>query len=255
MAIIAMIVSIAVLGILYKRMIDREVPDKIGTAQALVPVGLGIVSLPLSLPIVLGVAVLLTQAGYVKDGYPMWVRSLVAAFATAGFPEELSKFLMILVSLIIFRKRIRNVYEYALIGAAVGAGFTVFEEYLYGDANLLNFLFRLLTIGLHMLFSLIMAYYLGKAKYQKKTGEGSPFVSRLLAFLIPVALHTVYDACTGLNGLLSAENDDAILTGIIVGIGSTIVMFIVQILLLRRFKKDAEELSGMSLVQDEGLIG
>ena len=34
-----------------------------------------------------------------------------------------------------------------------------------------------------------------------------------------------------------------------------IVMFIVQILLLRRFKKDAEELSGMSLVQDEGLIG
>ena len=48
MELFSMVVAIVVLGILYKRMIDREVPEKIGFLQALVPVGLGAASTWLS---------------------------------------------------------------------------------------------------------------------------------------------------------------------------------------------------------------
>jgi len=250
MEILSAAAAIVVLGILYKRMIGREVPEPIRGAQVFIPVGLGLVSTALSLPIMLGAAILLTKAGYVRAEHSLWVQSLVAALITAGLPEELSKYLMIVLGLFLFRSRIKNVYEYALIGAAVGFGFTVFEEYLYGSA-LLSMIFRLFLIALHMLFSMIMGCFLGRAKYQRLTGEGSAAWSYVLAFLIPVAMHTVYDACTGTNGFLSSDNDDIILTGIIIGILGTIVMFVLQIILLNRFKKDAEKLSSMKVTRQE----
>ena len=157
MDIISMIVSIVVLGILYKRMIDREVPEKIGTLQAIVPAGLGVASLWLSFFLTVGTALLIGLTGYSRSAHPMWVQSLVSAFTVAGFPEEIGKFLMIAISVLLFRKRIRNVYEYVLIGAAVGAGFTIFEEFLYGGvSSTLSMIFRLLLIAIHMMLNMIM---------------------------------------------------------------------------------------------------
>ena len=49
MGIIAMLLSLIVLTFLYRRMIARDVPEAIGRKQALVPVLLGFVSLPLAL--------------------------------------------------------------------------------------------------------------------------------------------------------------------------------------------------------------
>ena len=49
MGIISMLLSLIVLTILYRRMIARDVPETIGRKQALVPVLLGFVSLPLAL--------------------------------------------------------------------------------------------------------------------------------------------------------------------------------------------------------------
>ena len=48
MGIIAMLISLVVLTFLYRRMIARDVPEPIGRKQAIVPVLLGLVSLPLS---------------------------------------------------------------------------------------------------------------------------------------------------------------------------------------------------------------
>lgn len=48
MAIIKFVLAISILSILYKRMIDRETPAKISRKQAIVPVLLGILSVPLS---------------------------------------------------------------------------------------------------------------------------------------------------------------------------------------------------------------
>ena len=244
MAIPSMAVSIVVLGILYRRMIGREVPEPITIQQALVPVGLGILSLAISFLFTLASAALLLKLGYVRDAQPLWIQSIISALIAAGLSEELSKFLMILIGITIFRSKIKNVYEYVLAGAAVGFGFTIFEEYLYGS-ELTNMLFRLVLITLHMLFSMIMAYFLGRAKYQKLRGEGSAAGSYVLAFLIPIALHTIYDACTGLNPLLSSDDDGAVMIGFAIAALGTVVMFVLQIILLIRFKKRAEKLSMM----------
>ncbi len=247
MEILSMAVSVAVLGILYKRMLGREVPEPVTGAQAWVPVGLGVASTALSFLLFLGSALLLISAGYVREAHPLWVQSIVGACVAAGLPEELSKFLMILLSLLIFRKKVKNVYEYVLLGAAVGFGFTVFEEYLYGSEPA-SMIFRLFLIALHMLFSMTMAYFLGRAGYQRLSGEGSAAWSCVLAFLVPVAMHTVYDACTAMNMYLRAEDDDTVLVGIIIGVLGTLVMFIFQIIALRRFKKSAEALSMMMVL-------
>ena len=244
MAIISTIVSIVVLGIIYKRMIGREVPEPIGRAQAIVPVVLGVAALVISFLITLASATLLLAVGYVRDEQPMVVQSVMGAFFGAGLSEEVAKGLMILITVAIFRSRIRNVYEYVLIGAAVGFGFTIFEEFLYGS-GLAVILFRLVLITLHLLFSMIMAYFLGRAKYQKLRGEGSAAGSYVLAFLIPIALHTIYDACTGLNPLLSSDDDGAVMIGFAIAALGTVVMFVLQIILLIRFKKRAEKLSMM----------
>ena len=58
------------------------------------------------------------------------------ALIVARLPEELSKFLMLLVSILIFRSRLRNVYEgTSCWGQASALGFTIFEEYLYSDSE------------------------------------------------------------------------------------------------------------------------
>ena len=252
MELFSMVVAIVVLGILYKRMIDREVPEKIGFLQALVPVGLGAASTWLSFPLLIGAALLITYLGYDGANYSsLFFKSFMAAFVTAGAPEEVGKFLFILIALFLFRKKIDNVYEYVLVGAAVGGGFTIFEEYLYGGNVLFVQIFRLVLVGLHMLFSMTMCYYLGKAKHQRVTGKGSALVSYILAFVVPIAMHTLYDACTSANRFLEAEDDQTIFFGIVLGVVMTIVMFIAQVVMFRRFKKYAAELCGMTTKREE----
>ena len=103
---------------------------------------LGVISVPVSFLLFLLLGTLLLDIGYSKNEVPMVVSSVVGAFFGAGFPEEIAKLLMIVITILIFRSKIRNVYEYILIGAAVGFGFTIFEEFLYGSEGTMAF-FRL----------------------------------------------------------------------------------------------------------------
>ena len=77
-------------------------------------------------------------------GMPKLLASFVTAFFISGFPEELIKFLVIILFGLFFRPKIKNLYEYILIGAAVGFGFTLAEEFLYA-ADLTTFLTRAIT--------------------------------------------------------------------------------------------------------------
>lgn len=170
MPFIQLIASIIILGLIYRRMLSRN-PEPVERKQAIVPVILGVVSLPLSLIFVLGGSVLLFRIGYKGEGVQPILRSLVAAFITAGLPEELAKLLMMLLSFRLFRSRIKNVYECILIGAAVGFGFTILEEFAYGSTGLAAVL-RLLTIAAHMCFGIVMSKHLGTAIYKKRSGDG-----------------------------------------------------------------------------------
>ena len=111
MAIVKFVLAPIVLGIIYKRMIGREVPHQISKPQAVVPVVLGVISVITSFIMVMGFGMLLLAVGYSKDAQPMVVRSLVGAFFAAGFPEEIAKLIMMLITILIFRSKIRNVHR------------------------------------------------------------------------------------------------------------------------------------------------
>ena len=108
MAIIQFFVSIIILSILYVRMIKRETPS-IGKAQAIVPVILGIVSLVVSVAFTLGLAILLFKAGWNRNNVSNPVlRSLASSFFSAGLPEEIGKFMFIMICIKAFKPK--NVY-------------------------------------------------------------------------------------------------------------------------------------------------
>lgn len=250
MGIIAMLISLVVLTFLYRRMIARDVPEPIGRKQAIVPVLLGLVSLPLSFIFtLLCLGGLIKTVGYTPTDYPLLAQSVVSAFLAAGLTEELAKFLMIAASFKIFRNTVRNVYEYMLIGAAVGFGFTLPEEFLYGS-DLITFLLRLDFIAGHLVFGLIMTYYLGLAEHKKITNQGSPAKEYLFALLIPILLHTLYDACTVNNKFLSHNDENVQSIGIIIGLVWSLAAFVVQIAILLKYKKNAEKLCSLRLLPE-----
>ncbi len=247
MAFIQFIVSLIILGFIYSKMIKREVPSPIGKAQAIAPIFGGLISLLLSFAFFLSIAIVCSKFGYsIKDKVDV-LSSLISAFLVAGLPEEIAKLLMILLSLWIFRKKIRNVYEYMLIGAGVGFGFTLFEEFLYGS-NGISMIARVIIIAMHMFLGIIMAKHLGIAKYNKITGKGNVAKEYALALIIPIALHTIYDACTACNYLLKSKDDNTIMIGIILGIIAVIAFFIIQIKILIDFKKDTEKYCTMEFI-------
>ena len=252
MPIVQLVVSLIVLGILYSRMIRRESPGIITKAQAAVPVVLGAVSTGLSFLLFLGIGYLLNKAGFSTQHLPVFIRSVISAFIMAGLPEEITKFLMILLTLLIFRTRVRNVYEYILIGAAVGFGFTLLEEFLYGSDSVVTAVARLITIASHMVFGIIMAKHLGTAKFNRIKGSGSAAGEYALALLIPILLHTLYDAGTATNFYLNSGDEDAEGIGMLIALVFTVALFVVQIVVLVRTKRDTQKYCGMVISHAEG---
>ena len=241
MAIIQFVISSIIVGLLYLRMIKRETPAPISKARAIVPVILGVVSILLSFILFIIIGLIVGAAGYVGENYPTVVRSFVASLVSAGLPEEAAKLMMIIIAAAVFRSKIGNVYEYILTGAGVGLGFTLFEEFLYGSESLLTAVGRLITVAAHMLFGVIMAKHLGLARYYKMTGKGSAAGQIILAVIVPVMIHTLYDACTAHNMLLASTDEALMGIGAVLAIGAFVVMFVLQFIVLGRLKKNTEK--------------
>ena len=58
-------------------------------------------------------------------------------------------------------------------------------------------------------------------------------------------MHTILDACSGTNAFLTSEDDTMVLIGMVSGIAAVIIMFAVQIIVLKRLKMNEEKYSGM----------
>ena len=225
----------------------REKPAPISWLQALVPVGFGWASMSLSIYVMVGLAWLTSQLGIsVSDAHP-FIKSIVLAFMMAGGPEELTKLAFIILTVLLFRKTIRNVYEYVLIGAAVGIGFTIPEEIGYAQETAAVWI-RMLTLLGHMVYGMIMGKYLGIARYNKLNNKPR-FLQYVLAILIPIILHTLYDACTSGNLMLLSENSAESDTGITLGLIATAAHFIIQFVILYLAKKDTEKHCEMALLE------
>lgn len=150
--------------------------------------------------------------------------------------------IFILICIKIFKPK--NVYEYLLIGFGAGMGFTIFEEFLYG-ANLLASVIRLVVLTFHAMLGSIMASYIGKAKYYKTHNmtDKNIALQYVKALVIPIIIHTIYDATNIKNaGLEEGVPDVAQGLAVIVAFGTMLLAFILQIIVHVKIKKDTNKL-------------
>ena len=245
MTVISVIMTIIILGILYWRMVRREIPEPVGWQQALIPVAIGMVSFPITIPFSMGyMKSLSNDPDALKLSELNFFQALWRDLILAGGLEEIAKLLMILVILFIFRKKVKNVYEFILIGACVGIGFTIAEEYYYGSdegATMLSTVLRLIAVPAHMTFNMVMAELLGRARTSKLSGKGSPVIYYLLAIIVPITIHTLYDVTTAFNSSLMRGE----LKGIIVAAIGYVCLLVYEFAVLIRCRKKTAEFCAM----------
>ena len=246
LALIQMILALIILGPIYRKFIKCETTNSISKKQAIVPVILGIVSVVTLFAFTIGEAVLFRLVGISKDNITNpALKALFAAFTVAGFTEEISKLIMMLISFKAFKPK--NVYEYILIGFGVSMGFTLFEEFLYGAG--LTSLFRIPTMAIHVVFGLIMSKNIGLAKHKKVVGDSGTLPLYLKAIIIPIALHTIYDAATGFNPAFAEGADEVVVgIGVLVAFIVEVASTIIQIVYIVKTGKNAGKYSSMQTV-------
>ena len=247
MAIIQLILAAIILIAIYKKMLKWGNADGLSKKQKYAPIGLGILSVIISFLFVAGIALFSVNVlGFRLDEIEnQSLRATVKAFTMAGLTEEIAKLLMIILSIKLFSPK--RVYEYTLIGAAVGIGFTIHEELLYGGS--IAGLLRFITVAMHMVLGIIMGKNLGIGKYNIANGL-SHKAAYLKAVLIPMIIHTLFDACTIFNPVANMaeelEADDFLaLVWLSIGVLAIISAAIYQFVVLKKTKKEAEKQSSM----------
>jgi RsiW-degrading membrane proteinase PrsW (M82 family) len=250
MEIIQLILAAIILVAIYKKMLTWGNAGGLSKKQKYAPIGLGILSVIISFLFVAGIALFSVKVlGFHLDEIEnQSLRAAVKAFTMAGLTEEIAKLLMIILSIKLFSPK--RVYEYTLIGAAVGIGFTIHEELLYGGS--IAGLLRFITVAMHMVLGIIMGQNLGIGKYNIANGL-SHKAAYLKAVLIPMIIHTLFDACTIFNPVANMaaelEADDFLaLVWLSIGILAIISAAIYQFVVLKKTKKEAEKQSGMLVV-------
>lgn len=247
MELIQLILAVIILVTIYKKMLKWGDADGLSNKQKYAPIGLGILSVIISFLFVAGIALFSVNVlGFRLDGIENHsLRAAVQAFTMAGLTEEIAKLLMIILSVKLFSPK--RIYEYTLIGAAVGIGFTIHEELLYGGS--IAGLLRFITVAMHMVLGIIMGTNLGIGKYNIANGL-SHKAAYLKAVLMPMIIHTLYDACTIFNPVVSMSeeleaNDFIAIVWLSIGILSIISATIFQFVVLKKTKKEAEKQSSM----------
>lgn len=251
MGLITAVIATALCAVVYVRMYKREIPEPIGKKQALIPVALGVVAALLMMPVFLGVGLLIAAVvpGGIAEVVPSpFLRSMVSAFLMAGFTEELIKLLMFLIVVRVVKPK--NVYEYGLLCAGVGIGFTGLEDIFYGMMSPVSSITRAIFFAMHMVFGLLMGVELGLARFSKRAGTSGSGKHTLLAMALPVLWHTVFDASTTNNPALAATDERGQIAGIVFAFVVLATSIALQFVVLIRFKRNTEKLCGMTVVDD-----
>lgn len=109
-----------------------------------------------------------------------------------GFIEEGLKFVFLYLGS--WRhKEFNYVFDGIVYAVCVSLGFAIVENVMYGMSyGLSTVLLRAVTsIPYHAIFSIFMGQYYGLAKWEKVHGHSKG--SLLLAFIVPVLIHALYD--------------------------------------------------------------
>jgi hypothetical protein len=118
-------------------------------------------------------------------------RSVFDAFFQAGFPEELSK-LIILYWLVWKRKEFDQHYDGIIYAVFVSMGFAFVENlmYVYDGGMGVALMRAVLAVPGHGFFAVVMGYYFSLAKFK----EGAKKVEFMIkCLLVPVIMHGLYD--------------------------------------------------------------
>lgn len=247
-SVIASLLALVICGFLYLRMIKREVPEPVGRFQAILPVILGGICVPVSGASGIGLLYALKCIGVTGDAMQALPAAFYTAFFMAGGVEELFKFIAIIITVAVLKNRVSNVYEYILLGAAVGMGFTVAEDFTFGD-SLIVLLIRTPLMFTHMTLNMIMGELIGRAKYNKQKGEGRTALYLALGLIIPMALHTLYDAGTIFNYPVIKDGD--FVAGGILGGAAILTNIVILIRVLVRARKNAEKFAALSVLPED----
>ena len=247
-SIISALLALIICGLIYLRMIKREVPEPIGRLQAILPVILGGICVLVSGPAGIGLLYAFKSIGVTGETMANLPAAFFTAFFMAGGVEELFKFLAIIITIAILKNRVKNVYEYIILGAAVGFGFTVVEDFTFGE-SIFVLLIRTPLMFTHMTLNMIMGEFIGRAKYNKQKGEGQTALYWAWGLIIPMALHTLYDAGTIFN-YPAIRGGDFVVGGILGG-AAILTNVVLLIYILVRAKKNAEKFSALSILSKD----
>ena len=110
-SIFASLLALVICGFLYLRMIKREVPEPIGKLQAILPIILGGICVPVSGPAGVGLVYAFKSIGIAGESMAHMPAAFYTAFFVAGGTEELFKFLANIITIAILRNRIKNDYQ------------------------------------------------------------------------------------------------------------------------------------------------
>ena len=89
--------------------------------------------------------------------------------------------------------------------------------------------------------------HVGRAKFSKLNGKGSAVLNYVLALLVPVVVHTLYDVCTVFNSSMMRGEMSGILMGLIGYAG----LLVYELIVLVRCKKKTAMFCGMSTLAED----
>lgn len=120
-------------------------------------------------------------------------RDIVSIFLIAGLAEELSKFIAIKLSK---PKTKSSIFVNSIL---ISLLFTVIEDFGYFHSYEGDALFARLLTPMHLLFQVVMAFFLQKALFAKNQGKKEQnILFQVLALVVPIILHTLFDTFTGI---------------------------------------------------------
>ena len=156
---------------------------------------------------------------------------IISAIFVVGFSEELGKFFVLW--LITWKnKHFDYSYDAIVYSIFVSLGFACLENVVYVFSNGVGTaIARMLTaVPGHACFAVFMGFFYSKAKYASLTGKkGSSAKNILLAMIVPILVHGVYDA---ILMACKVTEDTVAALGVLVWLGFVIAMFVVCFILV-----------------------
>lgn len=155
-----------------------------------------------------------------------------SAFIEAGFPEELSKFI-ILFLIIWWNKNFNEHMDGIVYATFVSLGFACVENilYVFGSGFGTGIVRAIISVPGHFLFGVLMGYFLSLAKFN----PGQKLFYIVLSVLVPACVHGLFDWL-----LMAADVAGGFgIILILLFIGLDILMWIVGVKSIRKHRENS----------------